>query len=259
MKILLPFLLMLAFSCAHQSQNITYKAEGKTFNGYLAKPRFNNEKRPAVIVVHEWWGQNEYARMRADMLAKEGYVALALDMYGNGEVVEDPKSAGKLAGSVYSNMKSAEKRFAEAMKLLKSQPEVDADKIAAIGYCFGGAMVLHMARAGMDLDGVISYHGNLKPQNGLVAKKGKVKAKVLAFNGAADPFVPKEEVAGFKKEMKLASVDYRFIDYKGALHAFTNQESDATGKKWNLPVAYDERADQDSWAKSLVFLRETLR
>mgnify|MGYP003639228449 FL=1 len=259
MKILLPLLMMFAISCAHQSQNITYKSEGKTFNGYLAKPRFNNEKRPAVIVVHEWWGQNEYARMRADMLAKEGYVALALDMYGNGQVVNDPASAGKLAGAVYNNMKSAEKRFAEAMKFLKSQPEVDTDKIAAIGYCFGGAMVLHMARAGMDLDGVISYHGNLKPQQGLKAKKGKVKAKVLAFNGAADPFVPKEEVAGFNKEMKLAGVDYRSIDYKGALHAFTNPESDAVGKKWKIPVAYDERADKDSWAKSLAFLAETLR
>tara|TARA_R110000868_G_scaffold209490_2_gene459299 strand:+ start:344 stop:1111 length:768 start_codon:yes stop_codon:yes gene_type:complete len=247
--------MIFAFSCAHQTQNISYKSEGKTFNGHLAKPRFNNEKRPAVIVVHEWWGQNEYARTRANMLAKEGYVALAMDMYGNGQVVEDPASAGKLAGAVYSNMKSAEKRFVAAVKFLKSQPEVDPDRIAAIGYCFGGAMVLHMARAGMDLDGVISYHGNLKPQ-GVKAKKGKVKAQVLAFNGGADPFVPKSEIDAFKKEMSSAKVDYQSIDYKGALHAFTNPASDETGKRWKIPVAYDAKADADSWSKSLVFLKK---
>jgi len=256
MKLFIPLILSLFLvSCASTvKQEVTYKAEGKTFKGYVAKPKKMDGKKPAILVVHEWWGQNEYARMRADMLAKEGYVAMALDMYGDGVTVDNPTDAGKLAGEVYGNMKSAEKRFKAAMDFLKAQEGVDTSKIAAIGYCFGGGMVLHMARAGMDLDGVVSYHGSLKPA-GAAAKRGKVKAKVLAFNGAADPMVPKAEVDGFHKEMKAAKVNYDSIDYAGALHAFTNPQATEVGKKWNLPVAYDKAADQDSWEKTLAFFK----
>lgn len=258
MKFLLLITLISSFACAHQSKKVSYQVDGKTYNGYIAKPRFNNEKRPGIIVIHEWWGQNEYARMRADMLAKEGYVAMALDMYGNGQTVEDPTSAGKLSGAVYADMKSAEKRILAAVKVLKSQPEVDTTKIAAIGYCFGGGLVLHMARAGINLDGVISYHGALKPA-GKPARKGKVKAKVLAFNGGADPFVPKKDIIAFNKEMRAAKVDYRSIDYTGALHAFTNPAATEVGKKWKIPVAYHAEADEDSWHKSMIFLKEIFR
>lgn len=256
MKFLIPILLLLASSCAsYSSKNLTYTAEGKTFNAYVATPKDAKEKRPAILVVHEWWGQNEYARMRTDMLAKEGYVAMALDMYGDGVTTDNPTDAGKLSGAVYGDLKSAKKRFTAALELLKSQPNVDASKVAAIGYCFGGGIVLHMAREGVDLDGVISYHGSLKPATAK-AKRGKVKAQVLAFNGEADPMVPKKEVAGFHKEMKAAKVKYQSIDYPGALHAFTNPMATEVGKKWNLPVAYDEAADKDSWQKSLAFFKE---
>src|SRR5690606_27638243 len=153
MKFLIPILLLLATSCAsYSSKNLTYTADGKTFNAYVATPKDAKEKRPAVLVVHEWWGQNEYARMRTDMLAKEGYVAMALDMYGEGVTTEIQTYAGNLAGAVYGNLKGAKKRFQAALGLLKLQPNVDATKVAAIGYFFGGGVVLHMAREGLDLD-----------------------------------------------------------------------------------------------------------
>ncbi len=258
MRLLLLLSLLFTVSCASTSKNVTYKIDGKDYNGYLATPKNSDGKTPAVIVIHEWWGQNDYARMRADKLASEGYVAFALDMYGNGKTTENPKEAGELAGAVYGDMKTAEKRFKAALNYVKSLANVDSDKVAAIGYCFGGGLVLHMARAGMDLDGVISYHGTLSPF-GPAAKRGKVKAKVLAFNGAADPMVPKKQVVGFNKEMKRAKVDYQSIDYPGALHAFTNPQATEVGKKWNLPVKYDEKADKDSWNKSLTFLDKVLR
>lgn len=258
MKLLLLVTLFISFSCASSSKKVDYQIDGKEFQGYLAIPKDDGVKKPVVIVIHEWWGQNDYARMRADMLAKEGYVAFALDMYGEGQTTDNPKKAGELAGSVYGNLPQARKRFQAALSYVKSLAQVDTDKVAAIGYCFGGGLVLHMARSGMDLDGVISYHGTLKPFT-KPAKKGQIKGEVLAFNGAADPMVPKAEVVAFNKEMRAAKVKYRSVDYAGALHAFTNPGASEVGKKWNLPVAYDEKADKDSWAQSLSFLKKVLR
>lgn len=258
MKLLIPIFAFILTACAHHTAvDTTYKVDGVDYKGYIAIPKDleQGEKRPGILIVHEWWGQNEYPRMRADMLAKEGYVAMALDMYGNGKTVESPDDAGKLAGQVYSDMKGAKARFAKALEVLASNPNVDSSKLAAIGYCFGGGVVLHMAREGFDLDGVISYHGSLKPA-AKPAQKGKVKAEILAFNGAADPMVPKKEVEGFKSEMKKAGVTYQSIDYPGALHAFTNPRATEVGKQWSLPVAYDEKADKDSWQKSLAFFKK---
>jgi dienelactone hydrolase len=258
MNKILCLIVLLFTSCAHNTtSNVDYTIDQTTFKGYVATPKKlkKDEKRPAVLVVHEWWGQNEYARQRADMLAQEGYVAMALDMYGEGQTVENPTDAGKLSGAVYADMAAAKRRFAKALEVLRARSDVDATKVAAIGYCFGGGIVLHMAREGMDLDGVISYHGSLKPA-GAKATKGKVKAQVLAFNGAADPMVPKREVDAFKVEMKKAGVTFQSVDYAGALHAFTNPMATEVGQKWNLPVAYDEKADKDSWQKSLAFFKK---
>ncbi len=258
MKFLIPIFVILLSACAHHpAQEVSYHVAGQNYAGYIAVPNDlkDNEKRPGILIVHEWWGQTDYPRMRADMLAKEGYVAMALDMYGDGKTVDNPTDAGKLAGGVYGDLKGAKARFAKAMEVLKAHPKVDSSKIAAIGYCFGGGIVLHMAREGLDLDGVISYHGTLKPAQ-KSAQKGKIQAQVLAFNGAADPMVPAQEVAAFKKEMKQAGVSFQSIDYAGALHAFTNPDADEVGKKWDLPVAYDEEADRDSWQKSLSFFNK---
>jgi dienelactone hydrolase len=207
-----------------------------------------------VLVVHEWWGQNEYARKRARMLAALGYTALAVDMYGNGKVVDNPDDAGRLAGEVYKNMPMAKARFEAAMQLLRKQPTVQADELAAYGYCFGGGIALNMARMGEDLKGVASFHGGLG--TGSPAQPGMIKARIISFSGDADPSIPADKVAAFKQEMEHAGADYRVVIYPGAKHAFTNPDADVMGKKFNLPIAYNAKADKDSWQQATMFLRE---
>jgi dienelactone hydrolase len=178
-------------------------------------------------------------------------VAFALDMYGDGKIASHPKDAGAFSGEVRKNMDGAEKRFRSAMAVLAAQPDVDGQRIAAIGYCFGGGIVLEMARRGVTLPGVVSFHGSLGTQS--PAKPGGVKAKVLVLNGADDPFVKPEQVEAFKKEMQSAGVDYRFINYDGAVHAFTSPDATEAGKKFNLPLAYNAEADRKSWEEMQRF------
>lgn len=239
---------------ALHTEEIEYSANGTTLKGYLAYDDKIKGKRPGVLVVHEWWGHNEYVRKRAEMLAALGYTALAIDMYGDGKQAAHPDDAGKFAGEVRKNMPVAKARFLAAMELLQKQPTVANNEIAAVGYCFGGGIVLEMARSGLDLDGVVSFHGSLGTQN--PAQKGVVKAKILVLNGAADPFVKPEQIAAFKTEMGAAGVDYKFIDYPGAKHAFTNPEADANGEKFNIPLAYNAEADAASWQEMQVFFKE---
>jgi dienelactone hydrolase len=234
-------------------EEIAYQADGITMKGYLAYDKAQQGKRPGVLVVHEWWGHNEYARRRARMLAEMGYTALAVDMYGDGKLAEHPEDAGKFAGAVFANLPGARARFEKAMEVLAQHETVAGDDLAAIGYCFGGGVVLHMAREGVDLDGVASFHGSLATKT--PAQPGKVKAAVLVAHGAADSFIPAEHIDGFKKEMDAAGVDYTFNSYEGALHSFTVPEADELGKKHGLPVAYQAEADQQSWAALAAFLQ----
>lgn len=224
---------------------VSYSDGETTMKGYIAYDDAISGKRPGVLVVHEWWGQNAYARHRADMLAGLGYTALALDMYGHGEVAEHPDTAGKFSGAVRKNLPVAKKRFEAAMQLLQKQPTVDPTRIAAIGYCFGGGIVLEMARMGLPLKAVVSFHGSLATDH--PAQPGQVKAKILVANGADDPFTKPEQIAAFKKEMDAAGVDYTFINYPGAKHSFTNPDADQYGKRFNLPLAYNKAADEQSW------------
>lgn len=168
-----------------------------------------------------------------------------------------PKDATKFMGEVIQNMPLAKKRFLAAHKLLSQHARVDSKKIAAMGYCFGGSIVLNMARLGVDLDGVASFHGGLDTKN--PAQKGKVKAKVLVLHGADDKLIKPEAVPAFKKEMKDAGVDLKFIAYKGAQHSFTNPGADAFGKKFGIPLAYDKKADQQSWAELSGFLKRIFK
>jgi dienelactone hydrolase len=235
-------------------KEVNYSAGGTTFKGYLAWNDSTTKKRPGVLVVHEWWGQNEYARKRARMLAQLGYVALAVDMYGNGKQASHPKDAAAFSSAVMKNLDKAEDRFMAAYRLLQQQPQVEPDHIAAIGYCFGGGVVLAMARRGVDLDAVVSFHGSIMA--GAPARKGKVKARVLVLNGADDPFVNAEQRAAFKQDMTQAGVQYEMIDYPGAKHAFTNPQADQYGTQFKLPLAYNAKADQLSWQKMQEFLQQ---
>lgn len=237
-----------------KTEEVQYSSGGVTFQGYLAYDDANTGKRPGILVVHEWWGHNEYARMRARMLAELGYTALAVDMYGEGKQASHPGDAGKFANEVFSNLPAARERFLVAMDLLKKHETVDAKNIGAIGYCFGGGIVLAMARMGVDLKGVVSFHGSLGTQE--PAKAGKVKARVLVCNGADDPFVPQKDIDAIKKEMKKAKVDFTFKSYPGALHSFTNPGADDVGKEFNLPLAYNEEADKKSWNDMQQFFKK---
>jgi dienelactone hydrolase len=226
-------------------KNVEYSAQGTVLKGYLAYDDKISGKRPGILVVHEWWGLNEYARKRARMLAALGYTALAVDMYGDGKQAMHPDEAGKFSGDIFKNFDVGKARFLAAEDYLKQQPTVDPGRIAAIGYCFGGGVVLNMARQGADLAGVASFHGNLKAVK--PAGPGMVKAKIRVYTGGADKLVPPEAVDAFKKEMADAKADYRITVYPGALHSFTSPDATKLGKKFNLPMAYDAQADKESW------------
>ncbi len=234
---------------------VTYKAGDFAMQGYLAYDDSTSGKRPGILVVHEWWGHNEYARERARMLAGLGYTALAVDMYGEGRQAEHPDDAGKFAAEVRQNMPVATERFIAAMQLLKQHPTVDPEHIAAIGYCFGGGVVLEMARQGLDLDGVASFHGSLATTNPAV--RGVIKARILVCNGAEDKFITPEQIDAFHREMKDAGADYTFISYPGAKHSFTNPGADIYAEKFNMPIGYNAEADKKSWEDMQKFLQES--
>jgi dienelactone hydrolase len=231
---------------------VNYTAGDTVMQGYLAWDDTIDGKRPGILVVHEWWGQNDYARKRAEMLAKLGYAALAVDMYGDGKMAEHPEDAGKFAGSVRKDLPLMQARFNAARDFLDSQPFVNPQENAAIGYCFGGSVVLSMARAGADLAGVVSFHGSL---GGLPPVSDKVTAKVLVANGAEDTFVSAESIAVFKDDMDAAGADYTFINYPGAKHSFTNPGADVLGKQFTLPLEYNAAADAASWQAMQDFFK----
>jgi len=227
-----------------REMDISFAGDSTTMNGYVAYDTSLETKRPAILIIPEWWGLNDYPKMRARELAKLGYIALAMDMYGNGITTDSPGTAGKLAMPFYTNPQKAKARIEAALVALKSYMQTDTSKIAAIGYCFGGGMVLNAARLGEPFKGVVSFHGTLV---GTPANKDLLKAQILVCHGADDPFVKKEEVAKFKKQMDSIHADYTFKSYPGAVHAFTNPKATETGKKWNIPIAYNAAADSASW------------
>ncbi len=226
-------------------QEVEYIVEGTTLKGYLVYNENGDAKKPGILVVHEWWGLNNYARNRARMLAELGYVALALDMFGDGKQANHPEDAQKFAMALFSNVQMAEARFTAAYDFIKSQKSVDKENIGAIGYCFGGGIVLHMARAGLDLKAVVSFHGGIEAVK--PAEEGKVKSFILVCNGAADPFVNAAQIDTFKAEMEKAKVQYKFVNYEDAKHSFTNPGADSMGTKFNMPLVYNEKADKESW------------
>ena len=235
-----------------RTEEVNYEVGGVKLTGFLAYDANQQGERPGVLVVHEWWGHNDYARMRARMLAEMGYTALALDMYGDGKRADHPDDAQKFMSEVLADMDMAKARFEAGRALLEGHETTDATRTAAIGYCFGGGVVLHMARIGMDLDGVASFHGSLGTET--PAKAGAVRSKILVLHGADDPFVSPEAVEAFKKEMADAGADMNFIAYPDTVHSFTNPAATETGEKFDLPLRYREAADKASWAELDAFL-----
>ncbi len=235
-----------------KEEQISYEIDGTRHDGYVYYNEEQKGKRPGIVVVHEWWGLNDYSRHRAKQLARLGYISMAVDMFGNSKNAEDPTSAQNLAMPFYKNPSLTKKLLDPAIDLLKTYPQTDASKIGAIGYCFGGFVVLNAAKLGSDLKAVVSFHGGL---NGPKTEKGKVKTKVLVCHGAEDPF-ENPNVEKFKKEMDAAAVDYTFKAYPEAVHAFSNPNATAKGKKYNMPIRYNEAADKASWNDMKIFFKE---
>ena len=235
-----------------RTEVVTYDCGDTQCTGYIAWDANVEGQRPGVLVVHEWWGHNDYARRRAEMLAELGYTAFALDMYGDGRTADHPEDAQQFSSAVMSDMPTAVARFEAARMRLETHPTTDPEKIAAIGYCFGGAVVLRMARRGIDLDGVASFHGSLAGSEPEVP--GELEAAILVCHGGSDDFVTEEQVAEFKRAMQEAGADLTFRVYEGAEHSFTNPEADAKAARFGLPLAYDAEADEASWNDLRRFL-----
>lgn len=235
-----------------KEEPVSYTVDGKNYNGYVAYDSSQADKRPGVLVIPEWWGLTDYPRNRAKQLADLGYIAMAVDMYGDGKIADNPKTAEELATPYYKDPTLAKKMIDVAINKLKTFPQTDTAKIAAIGYCYGGYIVLNAAKLGADLKGVVSFHGDL---SGVFPDKKMIKAKILVCHGDSDSFV-NPQVAGFKKAMDSAGVGYTFKSYPNATHAFTNPASDENGKKFNMPIRYNAAADTASWNDMKVFFKK---
>jgi len=236
---------------AVKTKAVDYTDGTTPLQGFLAWDDSAKEKRPGILVVHEWWGHNQHARNQALRLAKAGYVAFALDMFGKGKVTTHPKEAQAFVAEATKDPKTMDARFQAALALLKKDPHVDPAKLGAIGYCFGGGVVLNEVRQGADLQAAATFHGSLKAQT--PAKPGAIKARILVMTGDADPMIPPEQVDAFRKEMTEAGAKFEIISYPGAKHAFTNPDADKTGM---AALAYNAEADQKSWAALLAFLKD---
>jgi dienelactone hydrolase len=238
-----------------KTKTVSYEVKGETMKGFLAYDDQNQDPRPGILVVHEWWGLNDYTRRRARMLAEMGYVAFALDMYGAGKNTSHPKEASAFAKQAMSNMTVAKQRFMAARNLLAKHELTSANQIAAIGYCFGGGVVLQAARSGIPLQSVVSFHGSLASDQR--AEPDSVKARVLVLHGEKDPMITDQHIADLAAEMALAAPVFEFVSYPDATHGFTNPAADEAAKKYDLPIAYNKTADEKSWQKMQSFLRSS--
>ncbi|MFA7903190.1 dienelactone hydrolase family protein [Pseudomonas aeruginosa] len=260
MRALLALTLMCTAAFAQaavQTREIPYQdADGNRLVGYYAYDDAVTGKRPGIVVVHEWWGLNDYAKRRARDLAALGYNALAIDMYGDGKHTEHPQDAQAFMAAALKDPKAAARRFDAGLALLKLQPNTNKHDLGAVGYCFGGKVVLDAARRGEKLDGVVSFHGALATAT--PAKPGVVRAAILAEHGAADSMVTAEQVQAFKAEMDAAKVNYRFVSLDGAKHGFTNPDADrlSHGDHGGPDIGYDKAADDRSWADMQAFFKQ---
>ena len=234
-------------------EEVSYSSGELTMNGYIAYDENMQGERPGVLVVHEWWGHDEHARNSAEKLAELGYVALAVDMYGDGRMADHPEDAMQFSGEVMGNFDEAQMRFQAAMETLQNHNMVNTEQIGAIGYCFGGSVILAMTHAGVDLDGVVAFHAGLQLP---VMPEEQVDTDILILNGADDPMVSNEDIESLTSMYDDLGISYDFINYEGATHAYTNPAADSLGREFDLPLAYDAEADEQSWERMNSFFDE---
>jgi dienelactone hydrolase len=234
-----------------ETQELDYRQGNTALKGFLAWNGAESGRRPGILVVHEWWGHNQHARNQARRAAEAGYVAMAVDMFGDGKVTTHPDSAMAFVQAATKDAAVLLARFTAALELLKQDPRVDPERIAAIGYCFGGSVVLSVARTGTDLDAVVSFHGglaSLPPPD-----SGTIKARVLVLTGGADPMVPPDQVETFRKEMTAAGAQLEIVSFPDVKHSFTNPDADSVGM---AGLGYDAEADRRSWDRAIALFRE---
>lgn len=242
-----------------QSEELTYSAGGVEMKAYIAWDGEVEGPRPGVLVVHEWWGANDYARRRADMLASLGYTGMALDMYGAGRIAANPDEAGELMNGLLADLATVRSRFNAALETLKAHTTTDSNRSAAIGYCMGGGIVLHMARYAADLKAVASFHGALPLGVAAPGEGGEVSARIAVYHGEDDVLIPAEAVDAFKEEMKDTEADCLFVPLPTALHGFSNPIATSKGEEYGLPLRYDERADLASWNHMQLVLQSAFK
>ncbi|MEQ9480688.1 dienelactone hydrolase family protein [Coleofasciculus sp. F4-SAH-05] len=237
-----------------RTQVIEYQQGDAVLQGFLAYDDEIQGKRPGVMVVHAWKGLGDYEKQRAKQLAELGYVAFAADIYGKGIRPTTNEEAREQATIYRSNRRLMRDRAQAGLQVLQQYPLTDGNQVAAIGYCFGGGTVLELARSGAPVAGVVSFHGNLDTPNPADAQG--IKGRVLVLHGAADPLVPDEQVDAFKREMNYANVDWQMVMYGNAVHSFSDPNA---GNDPSTGVAYNEKADQRSWAAMNRFFAELFR
>jgi dienelactone hydrolase len=251
---LLGILVLVGWSrAAVQTKTVAYQHGNTQCQGYLAWDDSVQGPRPGVLVVHEWWGLNDYARHRAQELARLGYIAFAADMYGGGKVTTHPQEAGQMVGKLRANIDEWRGRALAALDVLKSQPQCDKTRLAAIGYCFGGATALELAYAGADLKAVVTFHGALPAPS--QADVARIKPVILVCHGGADSFVPAPMIQAFRHALDQGKVKYEFVSYPGVRHSFTVPDADRHG---NPGMKYDKSTDEDSWKRMLALFKETM-
>jgi dienelactone hydrolase len=250
------FALALPAAAAVKEEPVSYKAGDTVMKGLVVYDDAVKGKRPGIVLVHEWWGITDHIRNEARRFASQGYTAFVADMYGDAKTADNPKDAGALAGSVMKNPDAMRARFNTARAQLARHASVDGRRIGAAGYCFGGSVAHNMVRAGADLSAIVMFHAGLSTNT--PAPKS-VKAKVLVLNGADDPLVKPDQIEAFKKDMEAAKADYRFVNYPGAVHAYTNPAATEAGRKFNMPVAYNAEVDRQAKAEADKFFAAALK
>jgi len=242
-----------------QSQEVSYRAGGVDMKGYIAWDADREGPRPGVLVVHEWWGANDYSRRRANMLAELGYTGMAVDMYGGGQQAGNPAEAGALMNGLLGDMSVVRERFNAALEQLQAHETTDGANAAAIGYCMGGGIVLHMARYGAPLKAVASFHGALPLGIAAEGEGAEPTARIAVYHGEDDQFFTAEQVDAFKAEMRKTNADCLFVALPGCLHGFSNPLATTNGEKYGIPLRYSELADCCSWDHMQLVLESAFR